>query len=651
MDAVSVTPHGHAKPWPWHTLAGSDMVSSVFNHEMMLSDRRWRVHRLRWIYAGIVLVQLIPLFRAADTFGDWLSGSGFAEFFERFLVVHFGLIALVTPAVVAGAITEEKTTGTLQYLLTAHLSPFEIVVGKFLARGFHLAVMSLAGLPIIALLSGFGGVGQLPVALLFLSLGLVFGLSAASILASVCCRQTRDAMLWTYLLGLLVCLILEFSTGSRLTAWADRLLPLRALTLEQGRVDWSRIRAYVVTWSVIGTGCLVVASLRLRGAYLRQLRGATRVESRWWSFRRPRIGVNPVWWRERHVVGVAPLSWLRRWPRWLGCVAIVVGAFLSLSWALQWALPARTSLWSQLRAGRWLELREALAATAATSDVFYWHGLAALLVASLVVAIRASGAITEEREHSTWEAVLLTPLTTRTILRGKQWGILGGCLPYLLSYGVTSLTLSLLISNVAAAWTAVWLVMTVFAGLFAAAVGIACSVRMRGSWQSLLVTLLMLYGGWILLTGPTAIGAYVVHGAVAVVIEIADDLLGLGSAVGVVQLFEPIWLALGLSFVLAYFLTHRLMISAEKVVARRERARAIDPQNAALQAAWFDRVMKSAGAVAPTDDALLQPVPLPPDTEQSSSEHVVRPGTDEQSDLPLPVPPALNPLLHRKGKG
>jgi len=620
------------------------MIGCVFNQEMMLAERRQRAHRLRWLYVGFILIQLAPLFAAAGSFNEWIAGDGFSDFFERFVVVHFALLALLTPALVAGAITEEKTSGTLQYLLTAYLRPPEIVLGKFLARIFHLVLMSLAGLPVIALFSGFGGVGELPLAILALSLALIFGLAAASLLASVWCRLTRDAILSIYLIGLSVFATLALTASPRLVALGDRLLPLRALVLEHGRLNWSHVDACVLTWALLGMICLMIASLRLRGAYLRQLRAVPRSNPRWLPAWRPRMRVNPVLWRERHVVGLAPLPWLRRWPRWLGCVAIAGLTLGSLVWALQLILPAGASIVAHIRLGRWLELREALRAAPNSGDAFYWHGLLALLAASLIVAVRASGCITEEREGQTWEALLQTPLTTRNILRGKQWGILGACLPYLISYGVAALAVALCVGAVAAAWTVLWLIATIFTGLFAAAVGIWCSARMQSSWLSLLATIGLLYGSWIAMSAPTALGAWFVQGVLGIIAEYFDWLVGIGPVVGVIQSFNPLWLVVGLSFVAAFwFLTHRLLVGAEKEIGKRDRARQVDPQHGEFHKRWLRHIMQTAGAVAPTDPALLQPVAMP---QEPAPEPARVPDVEpaEDTDALLPVPPAFNPL-------
>ena len=44
---------------------------------------------------------------------------------------------------------------------------------------------------------------------------------------------------------------------------------------------------------------------------------------------------------------------------------------------------------------------------------FFLLGRCVLVVASLVIGIRCSGAISGEREKQTWEALLLTPLATQ----------------------------------------------------------------------------------------------------------------------------------------------------------------------------------------------------------------------------------------------
>src|SRR5262245_61229808 len=118
-----------------------------------------------------------------------------------------------------------------------------------------------------------------------------------------------------------------------------------------------------------------------------------------------------------------------------------------------------------------------------------------MLLASLVVGIRCSGAVSGERERQTWEALLLTPLTSRQLIRGKLWGIIGSSYLYLLAYAVPALGFAAIAGPTAFFWTALWLAVTWLAMYFIGATGIWCSVRSRGSWRSLLWTLGIGYVG------------------------------------------------------------------------------------------------------------------------------------------------------------
>ena len=58
-------------------------------------------------------------------------------------------------------IANEKQRKTLHYLLSSRLTSGEIVLGKLLARMLHVAVFLAIGLPIMSLLTLFGGVDPL----------------------------------------------------------------------------------------------------------------------------------------------------------------------------------------------------------------------------------------------------------------------------------------------------------------------------------------------------------------------------------------------------------------------------------------------------------------------------------------------------------
>jgi len=101
----------------------------------------------------------------------------------------------------------------------------------------------------------------------------VFALAAATLLASVFCRQTRDAVLALYILGLLAWLFVWLIGGpldyfNPIFVFQPAWVPLR-------NVDFAllaqRLIGSFIAWGTLGTACLVVAVWQLRPVYIREL--------------------------------------------------------------------------------------------------------------------------------------------------------------------------------------------------------------------------------------------------------------------------------------------------------------------------------------------------------------------------------------------
>src|SRR5262245_18896398 len=116
------------------------MLGPVFSLELLLASRRGRLLWLRRSYAAWLVAQFLFLAgpRLYEAWPGTTPGPGLAIFtqsyFEIFLVQHFVLLFLATPALVAGSITDEKGQRTLQHLLTADVTAWEIVAGKLFGR-------------------------------------------------------------------------------------------------------------------------------------------------------------------------------------------------------------------------------------------------------------------------------------------------------------------------------------------------------------------------------------------------------------------------------------------------------------------------------------------------------------------------------------
>jgi hypothetical protein len=159
---------------------------------------------------------------------------------------------------------------------------------------------------------------------------------------------------------------------------------------------------------------------------------------------------------------------------------------------------------------------------------FMGQAVVAMLAASLIVGIRCSGTISGERERQTWEALLLTPLEAKQLIRGKLWGIFGAALPCLLVYAVPALVLSLLGGFQAFFWTTLLLAVTLLAMWYVGAAGIFCSVRSRNSWRALLATVGFGYVGGFVVYACTSPVIMVVCIIIYVILLVIDNMFRLG---------------------------------------------------------------------------------------------------------------------------
>jgi ABC-type Na+ efflux pump permease subunit len=579
------------------------MIGPVLHQEMLLGGRRNRLHVLRWLYAGLLIIEVIILFLSfqgeewsrAQTVNMARMMGGTGEAYnrtsapevvgERFAVLFVRqqmiLLLLITPAFVAGAITDEKRSGTLQYLLLTDLEARHIILGKIVARLAQVALVMLGGMPLFALLAGFGGIQ--PITMLFVVLVLImplFGLASAALLASVWCRQTRDAVLALYIIGLIGALAVYLGGGP--LAYLD---PIHALTPAwgpAGSIDLGeagrRLAVSSIAWGLLGGGCLLIAAVQLLPVYIRELQSLRPEQTAWYTAGREPLEDEPVHWRECNIEGLAPSPGLRRVPQWLAITLVAGLTTLSSLGILWWAKDPKTSVADVLRATMELNVRKVAAQLPDASQGFFIQGLAAMFLASLVVGIRCSGSIANEREKQTWEAVLLTPMTAKQIIRGKLWGVMGASTWYLLAYAAPAVSLSAFAGPLALFYTVLWVATTILAMYFIGAAGLWCSVRARNSWYSLLQTMVVGYlGGLVVYTVITpAIG--IVVGVLLLVLVIIDLFIGTRLALLCVNnmpyLMRVFFISSCLSLVVAFWLLAKVfMHRAHRWIADRDRTR------------------------------------------------------------------------------
>jgi ABC-type transport system involved in multi-copper enzyme maturation permease subunit len=575
------------------------MIGAVLYQEWLLGSRRSRLYLFRWIYAGwLAFLVFFGYFDCKAEERSRLTGRNVASttfflerasmpevvgqwFAETFVVQQMILLALATPAFVAGAVTDEKRRGTLQYLLTTDLESRHILLGKLFARVAQVALVALAGLPLFALLAGFGGVE--PATLLAIGIALVvplFALASATLLASVWCRQTRDAVLALYVLGTLAGWAVWYFRGP-----LDYFNPLFVLAPAWGAwksMDLAeltrRLLIASLCWGLFGGGCLALAVWRLRPAYVRELENIRPRVTRWYHAPRVPVRDEPVLWRERHVEGLAPTPALRRIPQWLGVTLVAGLTVCSSLLILFFSLPSGVQAGDLMLALVHFQPARLTALMPSAGNGFLVQGVVVMLLASLVVGIRCSGAITGERERGTWEALLLTPLSARQLIRGKLWGIMGAGSLYLLAYAAPALVLSVFGGVLALFWVLLWLAVTVLAMYYIGAAGLWCSMRAGNSWRALLGTLAAGYVGGLTVYACTSpillVAAFILGSMLAAVDRQLGTQLSIAANPFLSFDHRVFFVLTCLGLALIFWLMSRLFLSqALRWVADRERTR------------------------------------------------------------------------------
>jgi ABC-type transport system involved in multi-copper enzyme maturation permease subunit len=598
------------------------MLGAVLHQELLLGSRRQSLHVFRWAFAVWLVCVITFLYVQFQAECDELRQQQYAQasrgirpslrfvqvrisvpahvggrFTDAFLVQELFLLLLATPAFVAGAITDEKRRGTLQQLLTTDLEVRHILMGKLLGRTAQVALIAVVGVPPFALLAGFAGCSALAVLLMLLVLvGPLFFLAAGSMLASVLCRQTRDAVLALYVVGVGVALIVwHFHMA---LAVLDPRWALEPIAASSGSIDLleaaRRIGLCTACYTIAAGLCIGIAAWRLWPAFRRDLEGGRpSTEGQWWPTARAPIGDDPILWRERHVEGLAPSPTLRRIPTWAGVTVVGLATVCSSVAMLLVSLSPGVTLGT---IGVAIVTFDATTLYASMPDAhlaFTVQGLVVMLLASLVVGVRCSGSITGERERMTWEGALATPLSVRQILHAKLWGTLWASVWYLLAYAAPALTLAALGGPAAMFWTALWLVVTLLAMYYIGSAALWCSARAKSSWRSLLGTLAAGYlGGIALYLLTTPIWA-IIGVLVALFLQGIDHAWGTNTAAkvsGSLAAYEvPVLIASSIALgAIFLFMARTFQTHALRWVADRERARHWD------QAPVYRRPRRSA---------------------------------------------------------
>jgi ABC-type transport system involved in multi-copper enzyme maturation permease subunit len=521
------------------------VVGPMFGYELVKLARRGQQPKLRVALVLLLLVGLmvtylrqfgtsaVDAFFGSQTVLPLNETSEFARtFLVAFLFTQLLAVVLITPAVVGGAIAEEKERGTFDYLKSSLLTNREIVLGKLAARLAFVGGVVLAGVPVLFLTMLFGGVDAVTLVAGYGVTALTaFGLGAFSLLMGVNKDSLRDTLVWAYGLALTLTLSSLFPCCGCLPGWLG-LSPFGAMGAalffrEPGTEPyfWANLGVFGGLYLGSAVVFVVLAVLRVRGEVSRRRMAprrrvvlakavagpvvAERVNMRpvevraddWGepvgpvrrtsrSFYVPRLGdTDPFLWKERHFGGRLGLS-ERGAVSGCGITALAVGLFIL--GAILFVGAAQ-----EVERGRWIG--------AAVNPVARTFLSAGGVVLALVLGVRAASGVARERERQTLDALLTVPVSRAELLRAKllapvfavQWGL------FVLAASAAG---SLILGGVHPIGWAV--VVAQLAGflVFAAAAGLYLSVACRTVTRATVYFLVLAFAAWLVpvLAGPLA---------------------------------------------------------------------------------------------------------------------------------------------------
>ncbi|MBX3354326.1 MAG: hypothetical protein KF724_01355 [Phycisphaeraceae bacterium] len=412
-------------------------------------SRRTRHLLIRGAYLGLLMVLLFfALLGQEGSMKELAQRGAGASTLAAFAQV--GLICILTPIFMAGAIAQESSPRTWEILLTTPLNALQIVLGSLFGRLFFVFGLLLAALPLFITTQAFGGVpGEAIVASTWVAAASAMVMGAVAVALSVVGGAGKRSVFIFYA----AVLVYLFAT------WAVDLLlrePVAVGSTATFTTVTTPLNPFLVLESVLmsnsyqphelaGTGagaltsfwfgrpvaaygwlCIIVTTVLIAASTLSVRRiGSRAVALPLWrrlfgkatsrSERAARkVGTNPVAWRERHLRSGSAMAMAGRWAFFV--LGLLSGFVLLI---LHW----RGTLDSA-------QLRVALGAL-----------LGAETLVVLFTAINLSAtAVSREREDGTLDLILTTPIQPGPYLSGKLLGLFEFLLPMIL---VPPLTLAL----------------------------------------------------------------------------------------------------------------------------------------------------------------------------------------------------------------
>lgn len=183
----------------------------LVTRELIEQSSRRRLFEVRIAYAvSLQLICFCVLVQSAPNLRSWPLGglgSGAPVLSTLSVLQELGLYLLL-PVLSCSSLTIEKERRTLDLLLLTRLSPWAIILEKFLSRLIPALNLILMSLPLIAFSYAFGGISLERVWISLMELVLTATrLAAVGIMCSAVFATTGKSLVGTYGIALMICVL------------------------------------------------------------------------------------------------------------------------------------------------------------------------------------------------------------------------------------------------------------------------------------------------------------------------------------------------------------------------------------------------------------------------------------------------------------
>lgn len=403
-------------------------------------SRRMRHMYIRSAYlAALVIVLLWSLLikgGSAELGYRELAEAG-ASSFIAIAYLQIGLICVIAPVFMAGAIAQEASPRTWEVLLTTPMSAGQIVLGNLFGRLFFIIALLLSSLPLFALVQYFGGVpGESIFASYFIAVCAAVLVGTIAIAMSVSRLAGRRAVFTFYVsvvsyiaVTMAIDALLRQRSGDPSVTWMTVINPFLALQALLNPSTYPRadetgawaLQNPVSAWCygslALSVFLMAASTVTVRLGGLASLAGNRKVGVPWYrkmfglgasgaEHRPPKaVWANPIAWREASARNRTFGRILARW------------SFVVLGAAFGFVLVAAYHTGSFNARDFQLALQYTV--------------IGELVVIGLVAINMSATAISREREDGTLDLLLTTPMTPKAYLSGKLRGLMAYLLPLL----------------------------------------------------------------------------------------------------------------------------------------------------------------------------------------------------------------------------